>query len=172
MSTAAIGGVRQAGKVSENWLIVLVLAVVLGISVGPLVWNQIGTSIAHLRGTPAAATVLEVVDTSVPVWPLGLPGWEDTWVALGLAVPDGDLYLSVWSLPGASSAVSLPLPAFLGRSVTVEPLFPTELGAWDVSWDASAGVLHVDHGGATPTARVLRIRREPATRPEGADAGR
>jgi hypothetical protein len=63
LSAATIGGVRQAGKVSENWLLVLVLAVVLGVSVGPLVWNQIGTSIAQLRGTPAAATVLEVVDT-------------------------------------------------------------------------------------------------------------
>jgi len=78
----------------------------------------------------------------------------------------------VWALPGAPSAVSLPLPGWAGRAVAVEPLFPTELGGWAVSWDAAAGVLHVDHGGATPTARVLRVRREPGIRPEGADAGR
>ncbi|WP_439691092.1 glycoside hydrolase family 36 protein [Curtobacterium sp. SP.BCo] len=113
----------------------------------------------------AHRAVLDVVDTAIPVWPLGLPGWEDTWVALGLAAPDGDLYLSVWALPGASPSVSLPLPGFAGRSVSVEPLFPTALGPWEVTWDASAGVLHVDSGGATPTARVLRVRSE------GADAG-
>ncbi len=44
--------------------------------------------------------VLEVVDTALPVWPLGLPGWEDPWVALGLRAASGDLYLSVWSLRG------------------------------------------------------------------------
>jgi len=119
----------------------------------------VGSAIAAHRA------VLSVVESSLPVWPLGLPGWEDTWVALGLAVPDGDLYLSVWALPGASPSVSLPLPGFAGRSVSVEPLFPTALGPWEVTWDASAGVLHVDDGGATPTARVLRVRSE------GADAG-
>jgi hypothetical protein len=126
----------------------------------------VGSAIAAHR------QVLEIIDAALPVWPLGLPGWEDTWVALGLRAASGDLYLSVWALPGAPSAVSLPLPGFLGQSVTVSPLFPTELGAWAVSWDAAAGVLHVDHGGATPTARVLRVRREPGTPPEGADAGR
>jgi alpha-galactosidase len=126
----------------------------------------VGSAIAAHR------QVLEIIDTALPEWPLGLPGWEDAWVALGLRAASGDLYLSVWALPGASSSVSLPLSGWAGRTVTVEPLFPTELGAWDVSWDAAAGVLHVDHGGATPTARVLRVRRELRIRPEGADAGR
>jgi alpha-galactosidase len=126
----------------------------------------VGSAIAAHR------QVLEIIDTALPEWPLGLPGWEDTWVALGLRAASGDLYLSVWALPGAPSAVSLQLPGFFGQSVTVSPLFPTELGAWAVSWDAAAGVLHVDHGGATPTARVLRVRRQPGASPEGADAGR
>ncbi|MFJ3035626.1 glycoside hydrolase family 36 protein [Curtobacterium pusillum] len=124
--------------------------------------EAVGSAIAAHR------QVLEIIDTALPVWPLGLPGWEDTWIALGLRTASGDLYLSVWALPGAPSVVSLLLPGFFGQSVTVSPLFPTELGAWEVSWDATAGVLRVDHGGATPTARVLRIRRAP----EGADAGR
>lgn len=93
-------------------------------------------------------------------------------MALGLAVPDGDLHLPVWALPGASSAVSLPLPGWAGHAVTVEPSFPTELGPWAVSWEATAGVLHVDHGGATPAARVLRVRREPGSPSEAADARR
>ncbi|MCS5488285.1 alpha-galactosidase [Curtobacterium flaccumfaciens pv. beticola] len=106
--------------------------------------------------------VLGVLGTAVPVWPLGLPGWEDPWVALGLAVPDGDLYLSVWSLPGGPPSVALPLAGYAGRSVSVTALFPTEAAPWTVSWDASAGVLHVDDGGTTPTARVFRVRTEGA----------
>ncbi len=107
--------------------------------------------------------VLEVVDTALPVWPLGLPGWEDPWVALGLRAASGDLYLSVWSLPGAPRTVAVPLDP---GPVVVEPLFPTAAAPWAVSWDEVAGVLHVDNGGATPTARVFRVRTE------GADTGR
>ncbi|WIB78751.1 alpha-galactosidase [Curtobacterium sp. MCPF17_002] len=110
----------------------------------------------------AHRAVLDVISAAVPVWPLGLPGWEDPWVALGLRAPSGELFLSVWALPGAGSAVSLPLPDLVGRSVSVSAVFPTSLGAWDVTWDAAAGVLHVANGGATPTARVLRIRPEGA----------
>ncbi len=130
---------------------------------------QLGVVAAAIE---AHRTVLADVSSALPVWPLGLPGWEDTWVALGLDVPDGDLYLSVWALPGASSSVSLPLPALVGQPVAVSPLFPTAIGAWEVSWDADAGVLHVDHGGATPTARVFRVRRDPGVRSGGAGAGR
>jgi len=125
----------------------------------------VGSAIAAHR------QVLEIIDTALPVWPLGLPGWEDPWVALGLEVPDGDVFLSVWALPGASAAVSLPLPGWAGRTAAVEPLFPTALGSWSASWEASTGVLHVDHGGVTPTARVFRVRREPDFRSQGADAG-
>lgn len=112
--------------------------------------------------------VLEIVDSSVPVWPLGLPAWEDRWLSLGLRAASGDLYLSVWALPGASSLVSLPLGSLgrTGADVTVEALFPTALGPWSVSWDGASGELHIDHGGATPTARVFRVRSQEA------DAGR
>jgi alpha-galactosidase len=136
--------------------------------------NEMSSSQRAVVASAIAAhrQVLEIVDSSVPVWPLGLPGWEDPWVALGLQAPSGELFLSVWALPGASSAVSLPLPAFRGRSVSVSALFPTTLGAWDVTWDTAAGVLHVVNGGATPTARVLRIRRAPGFPSEGADSGR
>jgi alpha-galactosidase len=134
--------------------------------------NEMSSSQRAVVASAIAAhrQVLEIVDTAVPVWPLGLPGWEDPWVALGLQAASGsgssDLFLSVWALPGAGSSVSLPLPEFVGLAVSVTALFPTELGAWDVTWDAAAGVLHVANGGATPTARVLRVR------PEGAGAGR
>lgn len=129
--------------------------------------NEMSPSQRALVGDAIAAhrQVLDVVEASVPVWPLGLPAWEDPWVALGLRATSGDLYLSVWSLPGASSSVSLPLPALAGQAVAVEPLFPTALGSWSVAWDAASGSLEVTNGGSTPTARVLRVR------PQEADAG-
>jgi alpha-galactosidase len=106
--------------------------------------------------------VLGVVASAVPVWPLGLPGWEDPWVALGLAVPGGDLYLTVWSLPGGPASVSIPLAGFIRREVTVTPFFPADLGSWEVSFEPSVGLLHVGDGGTSPTARVFRIRTEGA----------
>ncbi|MBT1681225.1 glycoside hydrolase family 36 protein [Curtobacterium aurantiacum] len=126
--------------------------------------NEMSASQRAVVGDAIAAhrQVLEIIESAVPVWPLGLPGWEHTWVALGLAVPDGDLFLSVWALPGASASVSLPLPAFAGQTVVVEPLFPTALGSWSVAWDAASGSLEVTNGGSTPTARVLRVRSQEA----------
>ena len=126
--------------------------------------NEMTSSQRAVVGDAIAAhrQVLDVVEGSVPVWPLGLPAWEDPWVALGLHTASGDLYLSVWSLPGASASVSLPLPAFAGQTVVVEPLFPTALGSWSVAWDAASGSLEVANGGSTPTARVLRVRSQEA----------
>ena len=106
----------------------------------------------------AQRAVLSVITTAMPVWPLGLPAWEDTWIALGLRAASGELYLSVWSLPGAPDAVTLPLAGFLGRDVVVESLFPVEVAPWVPSWDREEGVLRLTNGGATPTARVFRIR--------------
>lgn len=38
---------------------------------------------------------------AVPFWPLGLPGWTDEWLALGMRVPDSRTsYLSVWRRGG------------------------------------------------------------------------
>ncbi len=106
----------------------------------------------------AQRTVLSVITSAVPVWPLGLAAWEDTWIALGLRATSGELYLSVWSLPGAPDAVTLPLDGFRGRDVVVEPLFPVEVAPWVPAWDQEEGILRLTNGGATPTARVFRIR--------------
>ncbi|MEV7085999.1 glycoside hydrolase family 36 protein [Streptomyces sp. NPDC093085] len=73
--------------------------------------------------------------TAVPFWPLGLPGWADPWLALGLrpggpavageAPPAGGTttYLSLWRREG-EAARTLSVPHLAGRAVRVEILHP------------------------------------------------
>jgi alpha-galactosidase len=111
--------------------------------------------------------VLAVLDRTVPVWPLGLPGWEDGWVALGLRAPDGAdgagaTYLSVWRRPGAGDRVVLPLPHLAGRPVQVHAHFPQRPGGWTPTWDPQAGALTLDLDPALPPATARTLRLTPA----------
>jgi alpha-galactosidase len=105
-------------------------------------------------------TVRPAIARSVPVWPLGLPGWRDPWVVLGAR--DGtDLYLAVsrrGTEPGGADVVRLALPGL--RAVDdVQVLYP----AWH---DDSIAV--ADDGcsleiklPAPLTARLLRVTVTP-----------
>lgn len=53
----------KAQQGMSNLAVVLIVAVVLAISVGPLVWNQFKASRAMVDGVDASALVLAVVDT-------------------------------------------------------------------------------------------------------------
>lgn len=90
------------------------------------------------------------IPLGAPVWPLGLPGWYDDALALGLA-GDGELLLSVW-LRGGRSQVDLPLPGAGGWQVDV--VFPADLPT-DWSWTGDTLALRVPSG---PAARTLRLR--------------
>jgi alpha-galactosidase len=69
---------------------------------------------------------------AVPFWPLGLPGWEDPVIALGMHAP-GASYVLVWRRGGADSdrpeTVALPVPRLAGAAVTPGVLFPAGAGA-------------------------------------------
>ncbi|TDD60855.1 alpha-galactosidase [Kribbella antibiotica] len=58
------------------------------------------------------------VATAVPFWPLGLPGWEDQWIAHGLR-DDQQTLLAIWRRGGDSDSCIVPLPA-----ADVEVLYP------------------------------------------------
>lgn len=101
-------------------------------------------------------TVRGAIARSVPVWPLGLPGWRDEWVILG-ARDGSDLYLAVTrrgTEPGGADVVRVPLPGL--RAIgEAEVLYPT----WH---DDSVAV--ADDGRsleiklpAPTTARLLRV---------------
>jgi alpha-galactosidase len=101
----------------------------------------------------------------LPLWPLGLPQWEDPVVAIGSLAPTGAL-IHVWRRaamagspggdPSRDGAV-LSLPAFAGGKVTVRQAFPSTLPAWEWSWAAGAGELRLDFGGAAEAARSLLV---------------
>ncbi|MFJ9154910.1 alpha-galactosidase [Streptomyces sp. NPDC102270] len=78
-----------------------------------------------------------------PFWPLGLPGWEDAWIAHGLRGRDAT-YLAVWRREGADapSSRTLPLPHLRGVALRPEVLQPTTADA-TAEWDATEGTLTV-----------------------------
>ncbi|MFC9693434.1 glycoside hydrolase family 36 protein [Kribbella sp. NPDC056951] len=97
----------------------------------------------------AHRVVLEDLETLVPSWPLGLPKWDDEWVALCLTGPTVS-YLTVWHRGAGPATVTLPL----ARSA-VEPHFPAELGDWTYRWDEDS--LTITANASEPSARVLRL---------------
>ncbi|MDH6520742.1 alpha-galactosidase [Streptomyces sp. SAI-135] len=88
-----------------------------------------------------------------PLWPLGLPGWEDAWLAHGLRGRDAT-YLAVWrrERPGAPESRTLPLPHLRGLDLRPEVLQPTTADA-TAEWDPVEGRLTV--GLPRPDTAVL-----------------
>ncbi|MFD7509827.1 glycoside hydrolase family 36 protein [Streptomyces sp. NPDC059853] len=91
---------------------------------------------------------------AVPFWPLGLPGWDDGWLALGLRTADGAGYLTVWHRDG-DPVRTLPLPAWRGRALEPEIRYPAAAPG-SAQWSAADGTLTVTLP-RTPTALLLRL---------------
>nr|WP_254069493.1 glycoside hydrolase family 36 protein [Herbiconiux sp. VKM Ac-2851] len=119
-----------------------------------------------VRDAIGAAQALRAdIAASTPFWPLGLPGWTDRWVALGLT-PDaqsdgsGDL-VSVWNRglsDGEPLDLELDLPHLRGQQIVVETVFPRSLPEWSTDWNRERGVLTVSAHARTASARTFRIR--------------
>ncbi|WP_223165812.1 alpha-galactosidase [Lentzea indica] len=88
---------------------------------------------------------------AVPAWPLGLPGWEDPWLALTLSTP-ATTYLTVWRR-GGDDTTTLPLPRLSDVDVVVEKLYPAT-GSAEARW--SPGELAVTLPTA-PSAVLYRL---------------
>ncbi|MCG6567542.1 glycoside hydrolase family 36 protein [Tessaracoccus sp. ZS01] len=99
---------------------------------------------------------------STPVWPLGLPRWDDPWVTLGLDVDDATL-LFIWRRADAPAA-ELRLPRFAGLDPRIETVFPKNLTPWQLAWSEADGVLRVD-ADAAPAARMIRISHKGGSDP-------
>ncbi|MFD5743598.1 alpha-galactosidase [Streptomyces massasporeus] len=96
---------------------------------------------------------------AVPSWPLGLPGWDDPWIALALHTP-ATTYLTVWRRAGGEATTTLRLPERAGGAARAEVLYPAAGQAVAV-WNPDTADLTVTLPTA-PSAALLRItRREP-----------
>lgn len=84
-----------------------------------------------------------------PVWPLGLPGWDDDVVALQLNSGSQSL-LALWSR-GAAADVMLPGL----RDKTIEQVYPVALPEWKIRTDTGLPVVEVPAGSA---ARIFVVR--------------
>jgi alpha-galactosidase len=112
------------------------------------------------EGVAAFRSVRGDLAAAVPVWPLGLPGWDDTWLSLGLVAGD-TTYLGIWRRGGLPSA-EIQLDHLRGRRVGVDVLYPERLPGWAYRWGSESGSLTVTTAAdETYTARVLRIRTLP-----------
>jgi alpha-galactosidase len=88
-----------------------------------------------------------------PFWPLGLPGWSDDVICLGLRSPEETL-LFVWDRSEAAAEILLP-----GICGSVRTAFPAADESWRI--DAADGGLRV-RTAAGIGARVLRIEEDRA----------
>ncbi|MET9271486.1 glycoside hydrolase family 36 protein [Kribbella sp. NPDC003557] len=93
--------------------------------------------------------ILKDLDSLVPSWPLGLPGWTDEWIALALDGPSAT-YLTLWHRGPGPATISLPI-----RRATITPHFPGDDDTWTYTW--ADDVLTVTTDVAEPSARVLRL---------------
>jgi alpha-galactosidase len=107
---------------------------------------------------------------AVPFWPLGLPGWTDSWLALGMRAP-GVTYLLVWHRggwhPGDTQAgeagtsigdpaeIAVPVPHLRGTAAAAEVLYPRGDQPL-VRFDPHRGELTVALPD-TPTACLVRL---------------
>jgi alpha-galactosidase len=109
--------------------------------------------------------------TALPFWPLGLPAWEDRWVALGMRARSGT-YLVVWHRghmgnepgtdgragPSGPAEMALPVAHMRGAHAVAEVLYPV-LGGAVVDWSSSTGELTVTLPNA-PSACLIGLAPE------------
>lgn len=102
--------------------------------------------------------IRDAIAQSTPFWPLGLPGWDVPWVALGLRAPRVT-HLTVWRRAPRQGTdtgeITLPVSHLRGAPVTASVLYPHCAGA-EASWEASTGMLTVTLP-RLPSACVLRL---------------
>jgi len=113
------------------------------------------------------------ISDGLPFWPLGLPSWEDTWIAHGLRGP-ASTFLTFWrrepaaagheGIPGRpdrdGSSCTVTIPHLRGAHVHPAVLYPATADN-HVAWDAAAGELTVSLPRAN-TAVLLRLSAEPS----------
>jgi len=92
---------------------------------------------------------------STPFWPLGLPSWNDGWVAVGRTCRSHSL-VAIWARPGAADSIDIAVPA--GSVEVVYPRVADDVWDIPVTTDGSLHIRRTDH---EVGARLLRITHTP-----------
>ncbi|MET7689048.1 glycoside hydrolase family 36 protein [Streptomyces sp. NPDC005483] len=114
-------------------------------------------------GVDVYKSIRSEISGALPLWPLGLPSWDDDWLAHGLRT-DSATYLALWRRKPTSSGIealesadsrAFRIPHLMGTPPRVELLYPTDAGA-TATWDAATGHLTVSLP-RTDTAVLVRL---------------
>ncbi|MHB8128236.1 MAG: glycoside hydrolase family 36 protein [Mobilitalea sp.] len=81
------------------------------------------------------------IKTAVPIWPLGLSKFSDTWVCLGLRA-NKKIYLAVWRRNSETDICTLPLPQIDGQKASVKCAYPS-YEECEFAWNESSKSLTV-----------------------------
>ncbi|MDT0572918.1 alpha-galactosidase [Streptomyces sp. DSM 3412] len=103
--------------------------------------------------------------TALPCWPLGLPGWSDDWIALGLRQPvagAGPVYVTVWRRGGDAERSFTPTGCGPG-DVRVEVLHPRATAA-AARWDGSQLRVSLPDAPSVVLLRLTPARPSPGHR--------
>ncbi|WP_055525819.1 alpha-galactosidase [Streptomyces graminilatus] len=142
MANALLGRIHLSGRIPE-----------LGPEARALVHEAVAKYKAIRADLPRA----------VPSWPLGLPAWDDPWLALALRTPD-TTYLTAWRRPGADATAALHLPHLRDTAAVVDVLYPSLSPAVSV-WTPGTAELSLTLPTA-PSAVLLRISPTDSGAPE------
>ena len=93
----------------------------------------------------------------VPRWPLGLPGWDDSWAAFALAGPEITL-ITVYHRGTGPAEAAVPLSWLVEVPTKMEPVFPSEPTDWTLAWDPITAVLNVRAPDRPVSARTVAVR--------------
>jgi alpha-galactosidase len=101
--------------------------------------------------------------TATPRWPLGLPGWEDPWLALELAGAEHSV-LHLWHRHPGPGRITLTFPRLRGQPLEISTIFPTRLPPWDTRWDATTATLEIIPAASTSALSARTFRLTPVPR--------
>jgi alpha-galactosidase len=105
----------------------------------------------------AARSLKGHLRTARPFWPLGLPGWGEPWVCLGLASPL-ETTLLLWNRDAAVPTVSIPAGAWpASPQAPLATVFPHALAAWTTQWLGESGTIRIHNPTGSAGARLFRL---------------
>jgi alpha-galactosidase len=94
------------------------------------------------------------IPNSLPIWPLGLPDFNDEWVSMGLQ-NENKIYLAVWRLNGSKASCSFPLSKLQGKELKIKCSYP-QVENCRYLWNKESGVFTVNLSSEN-SARIFEI---------------